>query len=284
MPRCLASILMSADPFKPLKGNEASIKRTSSPSWEAVVPVPNDALSPPAKHPKRGVPSATWEYRSAEGELLGLVCRFEEPDGGKSVLPLSYCRRDKALEWRWRALSSPRALYGLDRLAKQTSDPVIVTEGEKAADAVRELMPGFIAVTSSGGSKAAGKADWSPLNGRRVIIWPDADEPGRAYAKAVAKHTREAGAASIEFLEPPTGVAEGWDAADALTDCWDETRATSFIETASQAMTDAPEDAKRTPLDSGASEPENSEDANGRGSGRKRTPQRVVSQFEFSPS
>lgn len=275
---------MSADPFKPLRGNEASTKRTSSPSWEAVVPVPNDAPSPPAKHPKRGAPSATWEYRGAEGELLGFVCRFDETDGGKAVLPLSYCRRDKALEWRWRALSAPRALYGLDRLAKQTSDPVIVTEGEKAADAVRELLPGFIAVTSSGGSKAAGKADWSPLNGRQAIIWPDADEPGRAYANAVAKHTREAGAASIELLEPPTGVAEGWDAADALADGWDETRATSFIETASQAMSDTPEDAKRTPLDTGASEPQNSEDANGRGSGCKRTPQRdiLLSQLDGS--
>ncbi len=53
-----------------------------------------------------------------------------------------------------------------------------VSEGEKAADTAQRIFPDHVAVTSPGGAKAAGKADWGPLAGRRVVIWPDNDEPG----------------------------------------------------------------------------------------------------------
>jgi DNA primase len=42
-------------------------------------------------------------------------------------------------------------------------------------------------ITSSGGSNAANKADWSPMEGRDVSIWPDNDDAGRHYAAEVAK-------------------------------------------------------------------------------------------------
>lgn len=41
------------------------------------------------------------------------------------------------------------------------------------------------ATTSPGGSGGGGKADWSPLAGKEVIIWPDNDKPGSKYAAAV---------------------------------------------------------------------------------------------------
>ena len=210
--------------------------------------------------------------------MLGLVCRFEEPDGAKAILPLSWCVGPSGREptWRWKALPEPRPLYGLDRLAKQPDGPIVITEGEKAADAACKLLSEFVVLTCSGGSKAAGKADWSPLNGRDVIIWPDADGPGRAYAKAVAKHARDAGVASVKFLEPPVEAVEGWDAADALAEGWDEARATSFIETASQAMRGAHDGEARTSLDSGGAESEEVERTSETGGGRKRTPQRDI--------
>ena len=81
------------------------------------------------------------------------------------------------------------------------------------------------------GAQAARKTDFGPLAGRRVLIWPDADPPGAAYAAKVAELARAAGAASVEVLDlatlardPKTGepreLPKGWDAADALADGW----------------------------------------------------------------
>jgi DNA primase len=93
---------------------------------------------------------------------------------------------------------------------------VLVTEGEKAADAAAALFPDVVAITWPGGAMAVGKADWSPLRGRRVTIWPDADDAGRRAATEVAKACREAGAASVAVVAVPPDWPEGWDVADAL--------------------------------------------------------------------
>ena len=47
----------------------------------------------------------------------------------------------------------PRPLYGLERLAARPEVRVIITEGEKAADAAGALLPGWVAVTSPGGAR-----------------------------------------------------------------------------------------------------------------------------------
>ena len=57
-----------------------------------------------------------------------------------------------------------------------------VVEGEACADALYEL--GLIAVTS-GAADSADAADWSAMNGRTSIIWPDHDTAGMAYARDV---------------------------------------------------------------------------------------------------
>lgn len=61
---------------------------------------------------------------------------------------------------------------------------VIVPEGEKAADAAGRLLPDHAVVTSANGSKSAGKADWTVLTGRRVVMWPHADAPSATAAGA----------------------------------------------------------------------------------------------------
>lgn len=66
--------------------------------------------------------------------------------------------------WRIDAMLEPRPLYGLPDLA--TAGRVVVTEGEKAADATRSI--GFVATTSAGGSQAAQKTGWRPLAGKEV--------------------------------------------------------------------------------------------------------------------
>jgi hypothetical protein len=111
-------------------------------------------------------------------------------------------------------MPTPRPLFKLPQVL--TADgPIYVAEGEKAADALTSI--GLAATTSPNGSKSAGKADWSPLKGRRVVIVPDNDEPGEAYADAVADLALRAGAESVvvvRLIDLWPGLPEGGDAHD----------------------------------------------------------------------
>jgi putative DNA primase/helicase len=161
---------------------------------------------------------------------LGEVCRFEKDDGRKDVLPLTFCTNGKRCEWRWQALPEPRPLYGLDRIVNENK--VLIVEGEKCADAANRLMgPGISVMTWSGGCNAVEKIDWSPLMGREVIIWPDADEPGTKAALSIAEILKELGCRTT-IAEPPVEVPQGWDLADAEAEGWTGQRIIELLKTA----------------------------------------------------
>jgi putative DNA primase/helicase len=189
-------------------------RSATKPKGEWVCPVPADA--PPARtsHNRLGKPSASWPYRDAEGRLMQWVCRFELSDGGKETPPQTLWREGGKDSWRWAAPPVPRPLYGLDRLAKAPTAPVLIVEGEKTADAAAELFSDFAIVTWSGGSKAVSKADWEPLAGRRVVIVPDADAPGREASQAVQKAVLAARAEGAAIAQLPATLPAGWDCAD----------------------------------------------------------------------
>ena len=180
--------------------------------------------------PSLGAPSGRWAYRDADGGLLGYVLRFDGADG-KQFRPLALYvpGAGGAPVWRWEAWPVPRPLYGIDRLAARKSALVIICEGEKSADAAGRLLPDFVCVTTPNGSKSAAKADLSPLRGRDVTIWRDADAPGLEYARALAALCYAAGAASVAIVTPPGGVKEGWDAADAEAEGWTPARALDLV-------------------------------------------------------
>jgi hypothetical protein len=151
---------MTAGIFDPLpSGGTASAPPRFTSPWRPILPVPEGAPAPTTTHPKLGKPAQEWPYRDAGGRLLGIVCRFE-PKGGKEIRSLVYAEHQKfERQWRWLGFPRPRPLYGVDRLHARPDAPVIVTEGEKAADAAALLLPEHVAITSPGGSKAAKAAD-----------------------------------------------------------------------------------------------------------------------------
>jgi hypothetical protein len=176
--------------FEPLSSEEkaaaAQNKKSDKDEGTAIFPVPGDiALVIPA-HPL-GTPAHVWKYQDAGGQLLFYVCRFVAPNGEKEDRPLSYrVYKDGSKRWAWKSLDKPRPLYGLDRLAARPDAPVLVCEGEKATDAAQKLFPEYVVVTSPNGAGSAHCADWSPVQGRKVSIWPDHDDDGRKYAETVA--------------------------------------------------------------------------------------------------
>jgi putative DNA primase/helicase len=164
-------------------------------------------------HPRLGEPSAVWEYHTAAGELWGLVCRFETAEG-KQVLPFT-CHGGAsggASGWKWAGFDEPRPLWNLPEMIARPDVPIIITEGEKAAAAAKALYKGAVASCWQGGTNAWRKSDWGVVAGRRVILWPDADEPGRKAMAEVAGHI--AHACQVQMVDTE-GLPAKWDVADA---------------------------------------------------------------------
>lgn len=207
------------------------------------------------------------------GDLVALALRFDKADGGKEFYPLTYCEKGEGgpCEWRWKAPLEPRPIYGADFLAARPEAPVVLCEGEKAADAAGRLLPDHVAVTSWGGSGQAGKANWGTLARRRVVIWPDADDAGRKYALAAARGLKLV-SASVSIVAPPEGAPQGWDAADAEADTWDQARAEAFLSEALSPEEFAGLADGGTGPDGGAVQGESGDGANSEsGGGRRRT-------------
>lgn len=190
-------------------------------TFSVILPVPDAAPQPPRQHAQHGQASALWRYADGQGRTLGYVARFETPEG-KVILPLCFGQYGTGRpQWVWKALPEPRPLYNLPSLAAAPADArVLLVEGEKTADVAQMLFPHCAVLTWSGGANAAGKADWSPLAGRAIIIWPDNDEPGFKAALEIAALLKSI-AASVHIVLPPASLPEKWDVADSAPEGFD---------------------------------------------------------------
>ncbi|SIQ81589.1 phage/plasmid primase, P4 family, C-terminal domain-containing protein [Aromatoleum tolulyticum] len=217
--------------------------------WTPIYPVPASAPNRPdiLNRKIKGewhalVVSRRWAYRNQAGEVIGYVCRFDLPGGGKEVMPQVWAASSDTGEcrWRWQSFSKPRPMYGLDKLAKHPNAQVLAKEGEKAADAAQQRfvdlgisLDKLVVVSWPGGGKAVKHVDFSPLAGRSVGLWPDADQqvypdrheraglvmpfleqPGTVAMLDVWRAIRDV--ASVKLILPPEGVEDGWDLADPL--------------------------------------------------------------------
>lgn len=173
---------------------------------------PTAAAAVAALERMHGKRSALWTYRDAQGDPVGVVARWDTPKG-KVIRPAS----KNCTGWKLGGMDEPRPLYRLPELLARGGERVYIVEGEKSADAATAC--GLLCTTSPHGSKSAGKADWTPLAGRDIVILPDHDEPGEAYAADVAKLATKAGASSVRvvrLVDLWPDMPDGGDIADLL--------------------------------------------------------------------
>lgn len=161
-------------------------------------------------------------YHSPEGEELFCRVRLEHPTEGKKIFPIHRAAGDVVDVGEPDCLKKGlKPLYGLHELAAYPNAHVWVVEGEKCADSLNVafkcegVWSSHVAVTS-GSATSADKADWSPLHGREVTIWPDNDESGVAYGEKVAQALVDAAKKSSTIDSTALGLSEGQDCVDWL--------------------------------------------------------------------
>lgn len=189
-------------------------EKLGMPAWK---PNGRQAYAAPAKSP-RGEPDHVYDYPLADGTPFGRVLRWDAKGGEKKKF-IQY--RWEGGEWRPGGIPKPRPLYRLPELLASPSTQVIVFEGEKCVDAARAILT-IPCVTMAGGGNAVTQADWSPLAGRDVIVWPDNDKTGIDSLKPFAEAISAVGPKSLRYVEPPGDAKPPkWDVADAIvTDKW----------------------------------------------------------------
>lgn len=187
--------------------------KAKEPDFTPILPPPVEAAkSCPCAFSKFGKASAYWDYKNSSGALIMRVCRFDrvtsEGERAKEYRPVVYGTAklkksgDLRTGWHWRQLPNNRPLYGLDLLAAfPVSAPVILVEGEKACDSARKLFADYPCMTWSGGSKAIGKTDFSPLAGREVWLWYDADFAGEQTIATLGKVLDAVGVSAFRVFD-----------------------------------------------------------------------------------
>jgi putative DNA primase/helicase len=197
-------------------GIAATQKATATPQLVTPIPdcAPNYALH---LFIELGPPTSHFIFRNVDGEALMFKCRWDHSDGTKEFRPLTLWKNEQGeLEWQFQAMPPQRPLYNLDQLAARTDAPVLIVEGEKTADAASTVFSSYVVTTWQDGARPdkIKLADWSPLEGREIVIWPDADSPGQAASSALAKAVDAAGAKLVRTVQLPEGLPKGWDLAD----------------------------------------------------------------------
>jgi hypothetical protein len=206
-------------PATRMNGHHAKPQAQQEPTRRVVTPVPEACADCPCTHPRYGAPATRWTYFDGNGEVLGYVARYEPAGERKQIVPWTW----DGERWGMGQWPSPRPLYGLKELEARPDSAVLVVEGEKAADAARRFATPYVVITWPAGAMATDKADWTPLTGRKVLLWPDADEPGKKAMQRVAQiiHERASEVKVLEVSDQP----DGWDAADAEFTGWADCKA-----------------------------------------------------------
>jgi len=173
-----------------------------------------------------GEPVAVYTYKQADGAVWFYEARFMVA-GKKEPRCWSWGKRGAAPEkWECAFPIGIRPMYGLDQLATKPTAQIILCEGPRKAEAAQTLLPSLACVGYAGGCQSWKKTDWTPIAGRKVIMWPDADDKGRESFAELAQHLLTLGCQA--WMLDTTSMPDGWDAADAIDEGYTTTMAMAW--------------------------------------------------------
>lgn len=139
------------------------------------------------------------------------VMRF--PDGHR--IKQKYAPFSKQDNGSW-ILARPEAPLPIYLSDGDTEGSVLIVEGEKAMLGAAKLFQGQVCCHHGGVNNwKEGKSDWTPIYGRKVLIWPDNDEAGLKFATELKAYLNSK-KCQVEIIKIPDDFAEKddlWDAA-----------------------------------------------------------------------
>lgn len=164
-----------------------------------------------------------FDVRDLAGRLVAVHVRRERVIGGERLKDFWWQLPGASKAGLGGRRSETLPLYGTERLATWPAEaPVIITEGEKAADALTARGLAALGTVTGAGNPVPSADSLAVLRGRTVILWPDHDDIGHEHMTKVG--ARLAGvAASVRLVTWPDAPPKG-DAAD-WTGTTDELRA-----------------------------------------------------------
>lgn len=108
------------------------------------------------------------------------------------------------------SISYLKPLFNIPEIIE--SDRIVIVKGEKCAKILTKQ--GITATTVMfGADESIDETDFSLLNGKHVIIWPDNNEAGKQHAEKIANKLT-----SCSILSTPKGKKDGWNAIDAIAE------------------------------------------------------------------
>ena len=172
--------------------------------------------APPAALPCRY--AACYRYRTPDGTEYARVYRYPENRPGRKADPYTLrTRGPHAATWTHRAPQN-RWAYRIESLTG-----AVRSGGDRGRREVRRC-----AGRTGGGvwsAELAGRQRRRPAHGlgravraREVILWPDADDPGREAMARLAGELDRIGAAEVRVIDPEEDRPSGWDVADAIAE------------------------------------------------------------------
>jgi 5S rRNA maturation endonuclease (ribonuclease M5) len=151
-------------------------------------------------------PTASWSIKDASGRLVAIHERWE--DGSDKRFLWKHPNGQYSRNGEIKASTLP--LYGSEHVKSwPPSAPVILVEGEKAREALAAAhLPGLGTVTGASGTP--GPESLEVIRGRKVILWPDADQEGLRHMQRIAECLQGI-ASEVRMFEwrdaPPKGDA-----------------------------------------------------------------------------
>ncbi len=140
-----------------------------------------------------------------------MVLRF--PEG--HAIKQKYAPFTLGIDGTW-SLKRPEGKLPIYFNNKGDDKPVVINEGEKALRGCEAIVGKELSsCTWHGGVNSWEKADWTPIFGKEIWIFPDNDKAGKECAANLLEYLRKNGCRSIRIIQPPKKFKEKDDLYDA---------------------------------------------------------------------
>jgi hypothetical protein len=153
-----------------------------------------------------GPASHVYPYYDEHGSLAYEVLRIPVDGGGKKFMQRVPDPTERS-GFRWNIEGVERLPYRLPQVIEAVArgGTIHIAEGEKDVHSLLRVIPEGDAATCNSGGAGKWLGSYSHhFAGASVVIYVDADDPGRAHAREVREMLMEHGA-RVRMVEPPAG-------------------------------------------------------------------------------